>query len=682
MLNGKGYFIWQIEKCAPDAATLVARAQDAGLGHVLIKIADGDKIYPIGDNDGSKERLTRESIAALKSAGIQVWGWSFIYGSNPAPAAQAQRLVQRMHQLGVEGAVVNAEKLPNNPWTTENAKRFMGTLVEGLGRAGFANPMLALSSYRYISFHSDFPFDEFMLFCQVAMPQVYWVAKNGGDPVRNLQEAYSEYMNRYPGKVFIPTGAAYGEQQGTGTSSFYWEATAAQITMFLNQAQAMDLPAVNFWSWQHAWERPALWDAVSAFPLGQEIVPISVASTPPTRDPNQLAPSGTVTPGRVLPTTTTPPTTNTTVAIPNTPLTPAVGLPDSADDDGEAVILVGAPGYQEGIYAGASAELSHFIRGNYQCTWVKGERQKSSAYAQWLPRISKNGEYLIEAWIPGVNATTRRARYHITGVVGQDSTIVVEVNQLNFSDDWVRLGFFELDGAHQFSGMVALNNLVGTEANTDTRVAFGPIRWRRIERTGVQPGFCDGFDSPVGTQDERRLPNEQWGPRKANGPYQNWNGPWLDANPFLSLYFLGYHTGVDLNLPGDKDKGAPAYSIADGEVIYSGIARNRDGSVSGFGTLVIIKHDPYLSPEGKVIVAYSRYAHMKDLVVEKGQRVRRGDPVGTIWNKGTQAMHLHFDISTSGILETNPGHWPGNRKNEVEKHYVDPYDFIRAYRPR
>jgi murein DD-endopeptidase MepM/ murein hydrolase activator NlpD len=72
---------------------------------------------------------------------------------------------------------------------------------------------------------------------------------------------------------------------------------------------------------------------------------------------------------------------------------------------------------------------------------------------------------------------------------------------------------------------------------------------------------------------------------------------------------------------------------------------------------------------------------MKDLVVKKGDRVQRGDRVGTIWNHGTRAHHLHFDISTTGILETQPTNWPGSKRHEVVKHYVDPIEFIKKYRP-
>lgn len=635
MLKGKGLYIWQIEKCGSNNAnTLAQRAKDAGLEHIIIKVADGENLFPIDDPTGSKEALTAASIQAFREAGISVWGWSFIYGTNPDPVKQAQRFIQRLAFFKLDGAVINAEKLSNNPWSVANARKFRDTFINTIERIGIPKSNIALSSYRYPSFHPDFPFDTFMQFCSIAMPQVYWVSPSGGDPVRELLGSFDEYNQDYPTKVFLPTGAAYGEQIGNGDQGYFWQSRPDQITTFLNQTVAMDLPAANFWSWQHAWENRPLWEAIAAHPFKKVAPRVATVSAHPF----------------------------------------VVGASDTTDDDGVAEIAPDQPGYREGVYT--NGRLNIFEREGKKFTWSEGRTDRSTAYAQWLPRIGITGEYLIEAYIPGINATARRARYHITGVVGQAANMVVELNQLNFSDEWARLGFFELDGKHPMSGMVSMTNLVGAESNPAPQVCFGPLRWRRVERNALA-GFADGFDSPVGTADERREPNEKWGPTKTH-----WNGAWVDANPYLNYYFLGYHTGVDLNLPGDADRGAPAYAIADGTVTYSGEIFNRDGSPSGFGTLVIIRHDPYLSSERQQIVAYSRYGHMKDLLVKKGQRVKRGDKVGTIWNRGTQAHHLHFDISLTGVLETAPGHWPGEKRDDVLKHYVDPYIFIRANRPQ
>jgi murein DD-endopeptidase MepM/ murein hydrolase activator NlpD len=327
-------------------------------------------------------------------------------------------------------------------------------------------------------------------------------------------------------------------------------------------------------------------------------------------------------------------------------------------------INVGDTGYQSGTYNDNTA-VTPFEDNGKSCEWVEGEDEHSTAYAVWRPEMPLSGQYLIEAWIPTTNATTTRARYQVSGVLGQSSPVVVEANQADFAGDYVGLDFFEFDRQHPDAGMVTLNNLV--YEGGDTAVAFCSIRWRKAAG-GIPPQYNDGFDSPVGTVEERRTA-------------KIWPGEWLDINPYMNFFFLGYSTGAHLNLPEDADKDAPVYSTADGIVLWMGEAVNTDGSLSGFGTLVIIKHDPYQTTDGVTVVAYSRYTHMHNILVSEGQRVLRGEQIGSIWNTGTDEHGLLFELSLTDTLEASPGFWPGNRKQVVEENFVDPLIFISEHRP-
>jgi murein DD-endopeptidase MepM/ murein hydrolase activator NlpD len=80
---------------------------------------------------------------------------------------------------------------------------------------------------------------------------------------------------------------------------------------------------------------------------------------------------------------------------------------------------------------------------------------------------------------------------------------------------------------------------------------------------------------------------------------------------------------------------------------------------------------------------YSRYAHVESMIVQVGQRVRRGEQIARVGNAfGQWAYHLHFDLSPTTILETQPEHWPGRDLNGVLGNYVDPRDFISKNRPK
>ena len=73
-LFGKGMYMWKIPDCEDgDAGAIAAVAEEGNLSHVLIKIADGTVSYNY-DRDKQVD-LVPPVLRALKSKGLQVWGW-------------------------------------------------------------------------------------------------------------------------------------------------------------------------------------------------------------------------------------------------------------------------------------------------------------------------------------------------------------------------------------------------------------------------------------------------------------------------------------------------------------------------------------------------------------------------------------------------------------------------------
>jgi murein DD-endopeptidase MepM/ murein hydrolase activator NlpD len=216
---------------------------------------------------------------------------------------------------------------------------------------------------------------------------------------------------------------------------------------------------------------------------------------------------------------------------------------------------------------------------------------------------------------------------------------------------------------------VSLNDLTGESGR---EIAFDAIRFRQLIAPPPASGggstsqyVADGYESPIGTDQERQSATV-------------WPGEWLDASPFARLYFVGtpqeaYHTGADLNLPRDADARSPVYATANGIVTFA-------SRLPVWGNVIIIRHDPLITT-GRVF--YSRYGHVQDMTVEVGDRVKRGQSIARVGNAfGRYAFHLHFDISPTRILETNPEHWPGRNLDNLLANYVDPRDFILKNRPR
>ena len=179
------------------------------------------------------------------------------------------------------------------------------------------------------------------------------------------------------------------------------------------------------------------------------------------------------------------------------------------------------------------------------------------------------------------------------------------------------------------------------------------------------------IDSPVGTPAERALGFV-------------WPGAWFDWTPFGMRYEVvagrwARHTGADLNLNEphwNADAGAPVYAIADGKVTASRLGR------STWGWIIVIEH---VNDEGNLF--YSRYAHVNHIqfpVVKKGDEVTIGSVIAHIGNADGlygDGHHLHFDISHTKVLKSNPEHWPGDTTEaKLRRNYSDPRRFIMEHR--
>ena len=94
------------------------------------------------------------------------------------------------------------------------------------------------------------------------------------------------------------------------------------------------------------------------------------------------------------------------------------------------------------------------------------------------------------------------------------------------------------------------------------------------------------------------------------------------------------HDGIDLAAPD----GTPVAAAADGVVLWT-------GTQAGYGRLVILRH-----PGGLLTI----YAHLADVAVRDGAKVRRGDVIARVGKSGgTDAAQLHFEVR-EGTRPRNP----------------------------
>jgi len=357
------------------------------------------------------------------------------------------------------------------------------------------------------------------------------------------------------------------------------------------------------------------------------------------------------------------------ITFPTTVTPPPPSDPDPDPTLGGRAIIIRSSdqGYSDGAYIpnpnwGTFTDV-HGWNVKYKLT-----SKSQDVYAGYTPQLPSAGRYKIEVFIPNDNSDASSVLYFVVFYRdGQRIEQKVSIDQSIYYNEWVSLGVYDLDPAQFESGRV---NQVDYSDQPPAAVVFSAVRWSPSEEAPVaiiNPADY-GFDSPVGTTEERRT-------------MQIWPGGWKDANGYARWYGDSagngaYHTGADLNLNEPRwnmDAGAPVYAIGSGVVTWAA----RRGDI--WRNIIIIEHDPL--PDGTKVCA--RYAHIEDMLVAVGDRVARGQQIASVGQSGGPGAnyHLHFDISTTNILKENPGHWPGKEVNLVYQHYVDPKAFLETHRP-
>ena len=121
--------------------------------------------------------------------------------------------------------------------------------------------------------------------------------------------------------------------------------------------------------------------------------------------------------------------------------------------------------------------------------------------------------------------------------------------------------------------------------------------------------------------------------------------------PVCHRVYQSYHSGHkawDISSGGIPVMGKPLLAADSGTVIFAQVGWN-----GAYGNMVKIRH-----ANGLVTL----YAHMDAIHVREGQRVSRGQQIGTVGNSGrSTGPHLHFEVIRNGV-RVNPSSY-FNRKD-------------------
>ncbi|WP_396122476.1 M23 family metallopeptidase [Cyanobium sp. CH-040] len=122
------------------------------------------------------------------------------------------------------------------------------------------------------------------------------------------------------------------------------------------------------------------------------------------------------------------------------------------------------------------------------------------------------------------------------------------------------------------------------------------------------------------------------------GSALNTSGFGFRLHPILGSWLM--HAGIDLAAP----TGTPVVAALTGRVVSS-------GNAGGYGLAIELEHD---NPRRRTL-----YAHLSELYVKPGDRVRQGEVIGRVGSTGlSTGPHLHFELrlpGDGGWVAVDPG---------------------------
>ena len=221
------------------------------------------------------------------------------------------------------------------------------------------------------------------------------------------------------------------------------------------------------------------------------------------------------------------------------------------------------------------------------------------------------------------------------------SELEASIGELQYRDDNIYRAYYQMEpmsaslreaglgGAEQYS------NLLGYESS-EVMISLT----RRIDKANVRLDIQQGSFNDLLSQAEYH--KQLLDHKPSIQPISLQNFYWISSSfgyrtdPMSKRRAM--HRGIDFA----GREGLNVYATGDGMVVRTKVSR------SGFGKEVLVDHG-----FGYV----TRYGHMNSILVHNGQKIKRGNIIGTIGSTGkSTGPHLHYEVRHYGVAK-NPAHF-------------------------
>jgi murein DD-endopeptidase MepM/ murein hydrolase activator NlpD len=216
------------------------------------------------------------------------------------------------------------------------------------------------------------------------------------------------------------------------------------------------------------------------------------------------------------------------------------------------------------------------------------------------------------------------------GVATRLETLAREVTRLRAFDRQIRrlAGMEEESTAAMGGGALDLQKALaaGEQAEYEQLIEGLYLDLQRLEReVALRAESLGAVTTYLTKQKDRLAATPSIWPLQDQGRVSSGFGPRI--SPFTGR--RQQHTGLDIAAP----RGTPILAAADGVVTFS-------GRLAGYGRAIVITH-------GFGFKTF--YGHNQKNKVRKGQRVKRGQEIGTVGSSGySTGSHVHYEVLVKG----------------------------------
>lgn len=257
--TGKGMFLWMLYRLAGGDMVLLAETlKKEGYNWVCVKVVEGRLIFnplPRNKEVPSQQELLAVLAPALKERGIELhlWGWYYgsTYGLIDQTTIEAQNTLDQIEKWRPLSFQFNFEHWWKRIKSRSRAVSLLEKVINGMRATNDTIPdiPIAVSSYKFPSYHQELPWDIFARYVDYWCPQVYW--EQAHNPKSQLERSVKEYLGLAKLPI-VPAGSAYSSSDGT------WSPTVDDIEEFNLAVVEMGLPAIYWWEYEYI-ERNQAW---------------------------------------------------------------------------------------------------------------------------------------------------------------------------------------------------------------------------------------------------------------------------------------------------------------------------------------------------------------------------------------------------------------------------------------